>query len=119
MKLNDPFGRMARRHQAGYEAMRDALRRSGTETAEAAWAIYTQAKKRGLNFIGIGSAILFLVTIILPQALPITLSLALLLIAWVISSTINGRRYIERYINEDLQRQEPEPEETQPTPERE
>jgi len=119
MKLNDPFGRMARRHQAGYEAMRDALRRSGTETAEAAWEIYTQAKKRGRKFIGIGSAILFLVTIILPQALPITLSLALLLTAWVLSSTINGRRYILRYINEDLQRHVPEPEENPQTPEQE
>lgn len=119
MNFNDPFGRMARRHQAGYEAMRDALLRSGIETPEAAWEIFSQAKRRGLNFIGIGSAILLMVTVILPQALPITLGLGLLLIAWVISSTINGRRYIMRYINEDLQWQVPEPEESQPTPERE
>ncbi len=33
---------------------------------------------------------------------PLTGALAVLLIAWTASSTMNGQRYINRYIKEDL-----------------
>lgn len=102
MKLNDPFGRLEMRHQQGYESMRDTMRNSGIDTPEAALEVVRLSKKNALKYIGIGIAVLLLVTLLLPSALPITLSLALFLAAWVVKSTINGRRYIQRYIDEDL-----------------
>ena len=102
MKLNDPFGRMESRHQLGYESMRDAMRKSGINTAKEAWQVIQQSKKRAFQYICIGVAVLLVVTVVLPKALPVTLSLAIFMVVWIASSTINGQRYIQRYIEEDL-----------------
>ncbi len=77
MKLNDPFGRMESRHQAGYESMRDTMRRSGIDTPQAAREIIKQSKKRTLKFLGWGMVLLLLVTLLLPKSMPITASLAI------------------------------------------
>ena len=104
MKLNDPFGRMASRHQLGYESMRDILRKSGVSTASEAMEIVSHSKKRALQYISIAVVVLLLLTLLLPKLLPITLSLGLFFSAWIITSTTNGRRYIKRYIDEELGR---------------
>lgn len=102
MKLNDPFGRMAKRHQLGYETMRDAMNRAGIDTPEAAREIIKMARKRALKFASIGAAVLLVVGVVLPQALPLVIGVAILLVVWTANSTINGQRYIQRYIDEDL-----------------
>lgn len=102
MKLNDPFGRMERRHQVGYESMRDSLRRGGVLTAQAAEEVLRKSKKRALKFLGAGVVVSLLVIILLPKALPWAVCLALLWLVWVVNSTLNGQRYIRRYIDEDL-----------------
>ncbi len=102
MKLNDPFGRLESRHQAGYESMRDTLRANGIDTPEAARETIKRSKRHGLKYIGAGMAVLLPLILLLPKALPVTLSLALFLVVWVASSTYNGQRYIQRYIDEDL-----------------
>lgn len=102
MKLNDPFGRMESRHQLGYESMRDTMRKSGIDEPNAAWDVIRQSKKRAIKFIAIGMAVLLLVTLVLPKVMPVTLSLAFFMVVWIVSSTINGQRYIQRYIDEDL-----------------
>ncbi|MGB3210102.1 MAG: hypothetical protein WBB19_05285 [Desulforhopalus sp.] len=102
MKLNDPFGRMENRHQKGYEAMRDTLRDNGITTSQAARRVIVSSKKRALNFLFVGMAILLPLTLIFPKAMPVTLSLMLFLGAWVVSSIINVKRYVQRYIDEDL-----------------
>ncbi|PHR29077.1 MAG: hypothetical protein COA36_05190 [Desulfotalea sp.] len=102
MNLNDPFGRLESRHQLGYESMRKSMRTNGIDTSEAALEVFGKSKKRGLKYILIGMAILLLVTLILPSALPITLSLGVVLVVVTFSSINNGKRYIRRYIEEDL-----------------
>jgi hypothetical protein len=102
MKLNDPFGRLELRHQAGYEAMRDSLRSSGIDTPDAAREVIKQSKKRAIKYIGVGVAVLLAMMLLLPKLIPITASLALFLVAWVVNSALNGQRYIQRYIKEDL-----------------
>lgn len=102
MKLNDPFGRMESRHQLGYESMRDTMLKSGIDTPDAAQEVVSQSKQRALKFIAIGMAVLLLVTLVLPKMMPVTLSLAFFLVVWIVTSTINGQRYIQRYIDEDL-----------------
>lgn len=102
MKLNDPFGRMENRHQLGYESMRDTMRNSGINTPGEAWEVIRQSKKRAQKYISIGLAILLLLTVALPKMMPVTLSLALFLVIWILSSSKNGQRYIKRYIDEEL-----------------
>lgn len=103
MKLNDPFGRMENRHQLGYESMRDTMRNNGIDTPDKAWETIKQSKKRALKYMAIGMAVLLLVTWVVPKMMPVTLSLALFLVVWIASSAINGQRYIQRYIDDELE----------------
>lgn len=102
MKLNDPFGRLEARHQTGYESMRDTLRGIGIDTPEAAREVIKKFEKRAMKSIAVGITLLLSVTLLLPKLLPVTGSLALFLVVWVMSSNYNGKRYIQRYIDEDL-----------------
>jgi hypothetical protein len=102
MKLNDPFGRLESRHQIGYESMRDTMRSNGINTQQAALEFIRQSKKRALKFLGVAMVLLLPVIWLLPKAMPVTVSLALFLIVWIVNSNINGQRYIKRYIDEDL-----------------
>lgn len=104
MNLNDPFGRLAHRHQTGYESMRDNLRNGHIDTPQAALEVIGQIKKRALKYIIVGLALFLPVAFLLPKALPVTLSLALFLIVWVANSAHNGQRYIKRYIDEELKK---------------
>ncbi len=102
MKLSDPFGRMESRHQRGYESMRDMLRNNGINTPEAALAIIRQSKERAQKYIAVAMAVSLLVALLWPEGITFTLCLALLLAVWVITSAVNGQRYIRRYIDEEL-----------------
>lgn len=102
MKFNDPFGRMERRHQAGYEAMRDSLRRGNITSPEAAREIIRQSQKRVMNILGVIVVLLLLVILLLPKATPLAVCFALLAAVWLFNSTVNGKQYIERYIDEEL-----------------
>lgn len=102
MKLNDPFGRLERRHQVGYEAVRDSLVRNNITTPEAARRIIKETKMRALKFLGAAIVIALLTYLLLPGAILIVGAVAVLAGAWVISWTINGERYITRFILEEL-----------------
>ena len=103
MKLNDPFGRMANRHQLGYESMRDTMRNSGIDTPDKAREVINQSKKRALKYMAIGIVVLLLVTWVVPKLMPVTLCLVLFWVVWIASSAINGHRYIRRYIDDELE----------------
>jgi hypothetical protein len=102
MKLNDPFGRLESRHQRGYENMRSVLRQAGIETRESAQEVVKQARRRGAMIVSVGVMLMLLIAGLIPKVAPLALGLAVFLVVWVVSSTLNGQRYIKRYIEEDL-----------------
>ncbi len=102
MKINDPFGRLERRHQIGYEAVRDSMARNNIDTPEAARGVIKDTKKRALKFIAAAAVIALLTYLLFPRAIIIVGGVAVVIGAWVISWTINGERYISRYIDEEL-----------------
>jgi len=102
MKLNDPFGRLESRHQKGYETMRTSLHQAGIETPAAARDVIRQAWRRGVTILAVAHLLLLVVMVLLPKAMPLALGLGLFLVVWVLSSTLNGRRYVRRYIEEEL-----------------
>jgi hypothetical protein len=83
--------------------MRASLQSAGIETADAAKAVIRQARRRGLIFIGVVWLSMMLLGLLLPKALPLALGICLFALVWVVSSTLNGQRYIKRYIEEVLQ----------------
>lgn len=102
MKLNDPFGRMERRHQVTYEVVRDSLSRNDIKTVEGAEKIIRDTRMRALKFLAATAVIALLVGWLLPRALLAVAAVALLAVAWTINWTINGERCIRRYIKEEL-----------------
>lgn len=102
MKLNDPFGRMERRHQVGYEVVRDSLVRNNIGSPEAATKIIKDTKMRALRILGAAAAVVLLTYLLLPGAILIVGAVGVLGGAWVISWAINAERYIKRFIEEEL-----------------
>lgn len=102
MKLNDPFGRMERRHKAGYEAMRNSLVRGDITSPQAARELIKKSRKRAVKVFGAAVLLFLLVLIALPKAIPVALFLLLFLAVWLVNSSVNGQRYIERFIEEEL-----------------
>ncbi len=102
MKLNDPFGRLERRHQVGYEAVRDSMVRNNIDTPAAARKIIRDTKMRALKFLAAAAAAPLLTYLLIPRAILVVAPIAVLGAAWVISWTINGERYIRRYIDDEL-----------------
>ncbi len=102
MKLNDPFGRMERRHKAGYEAMRASLLRGGIESPQAARELIKQSRNRAVKIFGMAALLFLVVLVAIPKAGPITFFLLLFLAVWLGNSTVNGKRYIEQFIEEEL-----------------
>ena len=103
MKLNDPFGRLEKRHQASYEMMRDAMSKSGITTVQAAQDVITESKNRSLKFLGVVLAFLLLIFFFSPNLMPALACLAVIMAIWTFKSVLNGRGYVNRYIAEELQ----------------
>ena len=102
MKLNDPFGRMERRHQVGYEAVRDSLTRNNIDSVDGARKIIRDTKMRALKFVIGAAAALGLTYLLVPSFLIGVGAVVVLAGAWVIAWTVNGERYVNRYIEEEL-----------------
>ncbi len=102
MKLNDPFGRLERRHQVGYEALRDSLNRNKIDTVEGARKIIRDTKVRALKFVAGVGAVLLLTYLLAPGYLVGVGAVGVIAGAWAISWTVNGERYVKRYIEEEL-----------------
>jgi Flp pilus assembly protein TadB len=103
MKLNDPFGRMARRHQTGYESMRAILQNANVTTPEAAREVMRNTRIRAVKFLVVCIFLLLLAAWLLPDSFIVAVFFGCLVIAWVLTWTINGQRYVQRYIDEDLE----------------
>ena len=100
MNLNDPFGRIAQRRENDYATMREALRASGVDTPEAARALLGQIRHRALVYtvtVLLATGVLLL---LFPAAIGVTVSCAVVLLLWIVSTTVHGRRHVERYAAE-------------------
>ncbi|MGH1540890.1 MAG: hypothetical protein ACRBHB_10745 [Arenicella sp.] len=101
---------MARnKNEQHYQLVMQDLKASGVETEE-------QAKEKIQNMMGTAklySKVAVLVLLIFLLALPryavFSVMIALIFLAWVWSSTIAGRQYIQRYIAEEIESLEAKP----------
>ena len=93
---------MARRHQTGYESMRAILQNADITTPEAAREVMRKTRSRAVKFLGVCLLLLIAAAWLLPDSFIVAGFFGILVIAWVLTWTINGQRYIQRYIDEDL-----------------
>ena len=102
MKLDDPFGRLAARDQRGYDSLRDKLRQAGVNSTGAAEDIMERTRRNVLTFAAMALFGAVLIYLLFPQMAPIAIALAIFLLVNAGSALIRGRRYIKRFIDEEL-----------------
>ena len=103
MNLNDPFGRIASRRAREYESLRDAFKKAGINSREAAEEVLQKARRRAYKVIAFIVAVVVLVSLFRSDAGVIALALGGFILVWVYSVTRNGYAHIRRYIDEEIE----------------
>jgi len=102
MNLNDPFGRIAHREEKEYKSLSKTLKESNVNTRQEAEVVLQRVQARGKKIaIGVFVA-LIAVALIFPKAFILVLVFAAILLFWVFKTTLNARKYIQRYIEEEF-----------------
>jgi hypothetical protein len=103
MNLNDPFGRMARKHAREYEALSKALQTEGIHSKEAAEEVLARITHRAKIGAGIVLGCLLLGALAAPKAVTVSGMLAIFFLFWVYTNWRNGHAYVHRYIEEFIE----------------
>ena len=102
MNLNDPFGRMASKHEREYDALRESFKKMGINTPVDAEALLGKLQRRG-NW---GLAIIFTTTLLCSLVFQELIALILLCgavaVFWLFKTTQKSQEYVKRYIQEEL-----------------
>jgi uncharacterized membrane protein YjjP (DUF1212 family) len=100
MKLNDPFGRVGRRQQAHYAAVRQQLQAEGVDSLNALDAVeHRMTRSFWVMTAGI-AGIAALIALLLPAGQGITLVFAALALLWAGSHYLQTRLLLKRYRRE-------------------
>jgi hypothetical protein len=102
MDMNDPFGRLGRRHDASYASVRESLQRANVETVQAAEAVRARMLKNSLQIGATGLIVLLVVGVIFPDAFDFMAVVTGITLVWVASTTVRGRGHVRRYMVEEL-----------------
>ncbi len=98
----DPFGRMKAREERNYASLRDSLRDAGITSTAQAEALITSAQQKGNWSVAIGIMVSTLLTLLFPEGGLIFIIVGAVFVVWVLKMIINGRKYVRRYIEEEL-----------------
>jgi len=102
MKLNDPFGRVAHREQKEYESLSKTLKNSGVNTRQEAETVIERLRTRRTSSVYVVLIVMMVLVFFYPKAFFFFLIFAALILLWVFKTTQNARKYIQRYIEEEL-----------------
>ncbi|GGB79076.1 hypothetical protein GCM10011352_00890 [Marinobacterium zhoushanense] len=101
MKLNDPFGRMARRREREYHSLCESLKKAGlTDRAKAEELRENLRKRTKKSLWFIMPAIVILALIFQTYAIYV-LAFGALVVLWLTNTTQRGTEYLNRYIEEE------------------
>jgi len=102
MNLNDPFGRLQSKHEKEYESLRDSLKEKGLNNREDAQALLEKIRQRGIWGVGIIVPSSLLLALLFWDLRAFILLCGALAACWVIKTVMNSRKYVTRYIQEEL-----------------
>lgn len=102
MKMNDPFGRVTQKQEGQYASLRETLKRTGVDNEEAAKLCLKSMLLNAARLVAVIVVTTIVVVILLPNMKSITLTFAGLSLFWVVTSSLNGRRFVKRYMKEEL-----------------
>ncbi|WP_432698393.1 hypothetical protein ACQUQP_08635 [Marinobacterium sp. YM272] len=104
MKLNDPFGRMARRREREYESLKQALLKAGMTDEQKARELIENLAKRSKTGMMVLIPLVVILALLFREYAIFVLAFGALILLWLFNTTRRGQDYIGRYI-EDVCRQ--------------
>mgnify|MGYP000335803689 CR=1 FL=1 len=102
MSIHDPFGRLQKRQEREYQSLILTLKEAGIHTQSEAEQLIEKLGLRCQRGVLIVIAISLLITIVLPEFSVFTVSFGVLASVWLITFTKRSKRYIKRYITEEM-----------------
>lgn len=101
MKLNDPFGRMARRREREYDSLRQSLLKAGLTDRQQAEALLETLKKRSKTGLWVVIPLTLVAALLLQEYAIFIGAFGLLATLWLTNTLRRGQEYISRYIQEE------------------
>lgn len=101
MKLNDPFGRMARRREREYESLKQALQKAGMTDKQKAEELKTNLAKRSKTGLMVVIPVVVILALAFREYAIFVLAFGILAILWLTNTSRRGQEYISRYIAEE------------------
>ncbi|MGB0723061.1 MAG: hypothetical protein ACPGU7_11780 [Gammaproteobacteria bacterium] len=100
--MNDPFCRVEKRRERGYNAVRGALEANGVDTVEAAEGVRDSMKRNAWIVAAVVLAVGAVMSLVFPSLTG--LFAVIVVAAWlaVMNTALNGQRHVKRYIAEEL-----------------
>jgi len=104
MKLNDPFGRVARRDRAQYSALRSRLQEAKIHDAQGLQGFTDNVRTTLLRLLAVVLAVAAGAVLLFPAASGLIMLLGALAMLWLGVSYVQTRLYLRRYLREECNR---------------
>ncbi|MBR9885671.1 MAG: hypothetical protein GYB21_19335 [Oceanospirillales bacterium] len=101
MKLNDPFGRMARRREREYQSLCESLKQAGLTDRAKAEELRDNLSKRTKQGLWFVLPIIVILALVLRTYAVYVLAFGALIVLWLTNTTQRGTEYLNRYIEEE------------------
>jgi Flp pilus assembly protein TadB len=102
MNLNDPFGRVEQKKQGSYESLRRSLIEAGVTTRAQAEGVMQGMRKRAIVILLLVSLIALISVLFFPSISALVLVLAVIILFWLLVTTLNGFSFVKRYVKDEL-----------------
>ncbi len=101
MKLDDLFNRNSRRQQKEYEAFRESLKSSSISSPAETEALLNNLRIRTQISVTLVVAVAIFISVFMPELKGILIVFTVLILLWILTTTLKGKSFILRYIKEE------------------
>ena len=102
MKLDDLFNRNSRRQQKEYEVFRESLKSSSISSPAETEALLNNLRIRTQIFAMLVVAVAIIISFFMPELKGILIVFTILILLWILTTTLKGKSFILRYIKEEF-----------------
>jgi len=107
MKLNDPFGRMARRREREYHSLCESLKKAGLTERAKAEELRDNLRARTKKVLWFILPAIVVLALIFRTYAVYVLAFGVLVVLWLTNTTQRGSEYLNRYIEEECGKEPP------------
>lgn len=101
MKLNDPFGRVSSRNEAGYRSLRDRLRQEGIQDKQAVGIVTANMTASLVKTLALLFGLSMVLALFFPLFRNALLGVNILALLWASAAYFKTRMHLKRYLREE------------------